>query len=233
MAEFDQICASIIPVQIPGIIPGKPKQQVGRIHLYCGSMFSGKTTMMWENLQKARLAGRPVLIVKFAGDTRYTSDAAIETHSGLSFTSEPATEYLGQQIVVQSGSLFNVTIPAGIRDIGIDEGQFFGDLSDIVFSWTQIGGITVHIAALLADKDQRHFGCVLSPYKPGCIEEILPFCRIHQLYSVCRSCGDNAIHTVKIGGSDNLVEIGGIELYHPVCENCLSALRDTETRQNE
>lgn len=226
--EFEQI----VPIQIPGVVLDESfynGNTVGKIHLYCGSMFSGKTTMMWENLQKARLAGRPVLIIKFSGDNRYANGSNIKTHSGLIFGSENATEYMGKLIVVQSNKLIDVKIPPGIKDVGIDEGQFFSDLPEIVFSWSQIGGITVHIAALLTDKDQRHFGCLVEPeYVPGVIEKILPYCRIHQLYSVCRSCGNTAIHTVKIGGSENLVEIGGIELYHPVCENCLSILRSKE-----
>jgi thymidine kinase len=202
----------------------------GQIHLHCGCMFSGKTTAMWDYMQKARLAGRSVLVIKYLGDNRFTDEPIIRTHSGLTFGNEDATEHKGRQIVVMADRLMEVHIPDDVTDIGVDEGQFFPDLSDVCISWARVGGTDVHISALLADKDQRHFGVVNGDtYVPGPVEKILPMCWIHQHIAVCRMCGSDAIHTIKIGGSSELVEIGGIELYNPVCDVCLNKFESTLT----
>jgi len=50
--------------------------QAGRIELICGPMFSGKTTELFRRLRRHERAGRSVLLLKFAGDSRYIDATA-------------------------------------------------------------------------------------------------------------------------------------------------------------
>ena len=51
--------------------PTGSEHTAGRLVVICGCMFAGKTTRLIELLRTAAAAGRRVLAVKHADDTRY------------------------------------------------------------------------------------------------------------------------------------------------------------------
>ena len=61
----------------------------GRIELFTGPMFSGKTTKLMKELRRLqREIGQPFILLKHASDCRYTLHE-VTTHDGESF---PATK---------------------------------------------------------------------------------------------------------------------------------------------
>jgi len=51
----------------------------GQIHLILGPMFSGKTTELLRQLKRHSIAQHKCLLIKYAGDTRYSIEA-VSTH---------------------------------------------------------------------------------------------------------------------------------------------------------
>jgi thymidine kinase len=56
----------------------------GWIHLITGCMFSGKTDEMLRLIRRAEIAGRRVLLVRPAIDSR-TADGSVESRSGVAY----------------------------------------------------------------------------------------------------------------------------------------------------
>jgi hypothetical protein len=75
-------------------IPSHVAKLRGHIELICGPMFSGKSTELLRRLKRYEIGGHRILRVKFAEDTRYSTDS-ISTHDrqttkavGATFLSE-------------------------------------------------------------------------------------------------------------------------------------------------
>ncbi|PVD38666.1 hypothetical protein C0Q70_01285 [Pomacea canaliculata] len=97
------------------------KGQSGHIELIIGPMFSGKTTELIRRLKRYRVAQYGCLIVKYAGDTRYT-DNGVATHDRQTL---PAISTKTLAPIFSDALTYDV--------IGIDEGQFaFGDILNLV-----------------------------------------------------------------------------------------------------
>jgi len=119
-------------------------------------MFSGKSTELARRIRRHKVANKQCIVVKYAGDTRYedepgradagTADAAnlrgcVITHDRQALVAYPARALKDVDNVVHA---FDV--------VGIDEGQFFGDLAECCERWASMGK-TVIVAALDADTE--------------------------------------------------------------------------------
>ncbi|HHU25448.1 MAG TPA: thymidine kinase, partial [Bacteroidales bacterium] len=69
-------------------IPRRDSQQVGRLEVICGSMFSGKTEELLRRLRRAKFAKQQVEIFKPAMDTRYSA-AEVVSHDRNTILSTP------------------------------------------------------------------------------------------------------------------------------------------------
>jgi thymidine kinase len=83
-----------------------------------GCMFAGKTTELLRRCRKHEICGKRVFRVKFVSDVRYDNDGSISTHTGdksearaVKFLSDLGNEWRDHDV------------------IGVDEGQFFEDVT--------------------------------------------------------------------------------------------------------
>lgn len=184
----------------------------GRIVALVGPMFGGKTTGLIVETERERCAGRHVLLIKYAADTRYGDDSAIVTHRGIRIRSEDATDDMGPLTVVAADILGEVEVPASVGTIGIDEGQFFGDLEGCVERWAGQGRNVV-VAALNGDYARKPF--------PRVSALLALATSIRHFPAVCR-CGQDAPYTLKIVADQPVGGelIGGADKFRAMCPAC-------------
>jgi len=107
-------------------------------------------------------------------------------------------------------------ISKNIKNIFINEGQFFNDL-DTWLTSIQCVDINVWVSGLDYDYKQNPFGKILA-----CIPLSDEF---NRLYSKCIDCSGNAQYTKRIynnncTSSNNQILIGNNDVYAPVCRLC-------------
>lgn len=175
----------------------------GRIELIVGPMFSGKTTELLRRVTRQQLGGRRTLLVKYSHDGRY-SETRVSTHD------------MKMHDAVACSSL-NDLQPSLLEEhgvIGVDEGQFFGDLVEFADAMACRGKL-VFVAALDGTFERRCFGAVC---------ELFPRAEsITKLAAVCTSCGADASFTRRISGETEVEVIGGTDKYTPLCRSCFFA----------
>jgi thymidine kinase len=75
-------------------------------------------------------------------------------------------------------------------------------------------GKIVIVAALDGTFQRKPFGPIL---------DLIPYAeRVSKLTSVCAVCGRDGSYTQRIVGGDQLLVIGGEEMYRPVCRACFN-----------
>jgi thymidine kinase len=176
-------------------------QGKGEITLIIGPMFSGKTTELMRNIKRNELAGRSCIVVNFAGDDRYTSSNVIQTHDGSTLCADK-TENLDDSVLSKSMK-YDV--------IGIDEGQFFPNLSEFCQQLASVHKKTVFVACLNGRFDKKPWDSV---------SNIIPICEhITHLKAVCKGCPYDAIYSSRIDSSDNKTIVIGND-YIAQCRKC-------------
>jgi thymidine kinase len=138
----------------------------GKIHLYMGPMFSGKTSEIIRQYTVMRLGlskkedARPILFIRNARDTRYSVDSA-STHDGLKLRD-------CESVVAVTDLRDAISKAEPCSHVFIDEGQLFKGLRDICISWARSGKKVV-ISCLDAHADHpKH-----SPWEE--ITDIIPY----------------------------------------------------------
>lgn len=192
----------------------------GEITLYLGPMFSRKTTRMAGDIQMARYANRACVIVKWAGDTRYSSGPRITTHEGHTVETAPGTVAQAGLRVIAAATLSEVALTPDEWVIGIDEGQFFPDLAKWADAWAREGRAVV-VAALDGSFERKPFGQV---------SELIPLAEhTCKLLAVCMDCRKRRAAYTRLlrpaaeasAGPDGAPRlIGGKETYWAVCRAC-------------
>ncbi len=168
------------------------------ISLIIGPMFSGKTTELIRRLNRDRIAGKKVILIRHSIDKR-----ELITH-------DHTKNIPIHNIAVEDLSGIDIS---NYDIIGIDEGQFFEDLP-IVNLWANQKK-NVIIAGLDATSEQKPFGKIL---------DIIPICEeVIKLNAVCHNCGSyNASFTFFKGkNKKNDVLIGSENEYEARCRNCM------------
>ena len=173
----------------------------GRLEVITGPMFSGKSEELIRRLKRARIARQRVACFKPDIDLRYHR-TAIASHSDQ--THDACT-------VANVERLRETLFPLleTIDVIGIDEVQFF-DESIIPLSVELIHlGKRVVMAGLDTTFNAEPFGPV--PALMAIADEVT------KLSAVCMVCGQPAIHTQRLGQSQELVVVGAAGLYEARC----------------
>ena len=173
----------------------------GRIEVITGPMFSGKSEELIRRLKRARIARQRVACFKPDIDLRYhrTSIAShsAQTHDAVTVAT---TEHLKQELYPQLDQ---------IEVVGIDEVQFF-DEPIIAFAIELVHlGKRVLMAGLDTTFTAEPFGPV--PALMAIADEVT------KLSAVCMTCGAPAIHTQRLGSSQELVVVGAAGLYEARC----------------
>jgi thymidine kinase len=185
----------------------------GRLEIIIGNMFSGKSTELIRRFNREKTLNKRILCVNYYLDNRYSNDNKMNTHDQNSVDClkieklDVLFEYLNNY-----DSFF------------IDEAQFFSDLYSVVLQLVDVHKKHVVIAGLVGDYNRNKFGDIIS---------LIPISdTVDKLSAYCNKCNDGTYgpFTKKIGSiqstestqstqstQNTLIEIGGKELYIPVC----------------
>ena len=173
----------------------------GRLEVITGPMFSGKSEELIRRLKRARIARQRVVCFKPDIDLRYHR-TAIASHSDQ--THEACTVANVERL---REALFPLLHEVDV--VGIDEVQFF-DEAVIPLSVELIHlGKRVVMAGLDTTFNAEPFGPV--PALMAIADEVT------KLSAVCMVCGQPAIHTQRLGQSQELVVVGAAGLYEARC----------------
>jgi thymidine kinase len=177
---------------------------IGRVEVVCGPMFAGKTEELLRRVRRAVIAGKRVVVINHALDTRHGQDR-LASHVGLDFPS----------LARSSPAEIEAAVPDGTDVVAIDEAQFFGPgLVPVVGRLAQ-RALVVIVAGLDVTFDGR-------PFEP--LPSLMALAeRVDKLTAICVACGEEAVYHVKLAatpaGPQDLVaaNVGGTETYQARC----------------
>jgi len=93
----------------------------------------------------------------------------------------------------------------------INEGQFFGDLYDVVKLLVNTHGKSVYVGGLDGDYKMERFGQIL---------DLIPLCdSVEKLKAICTTCKKPAAFTKRLTKETQQKVIGN-NIYLPVCRSC-------------
>lgn len=177
----------------------------GRVEVIAGPMFAGKTEELLRRVRRASIAGRNVVIVSHALDTR-AGGQRVASHAGLDAPSRK----------VESAAEIEAVLADGAPDlVAIDEAHFFGPSLIPVVGDLAARGLVVVVAGLDVTFTGR-------PFEP--LPSLMALAeRVDKLTSICVVCGADAIYHVRIASrpaaDPTLVteNVGGLETYQARC----------------
>lgn len=176
----------------------------GWVEVICGSMFSGKTEELIRRLKRADLAKQKIEIFKPSLDNRYHA-LKIVSHQGNELKSKP---------VPSSANILLMATQAEV--VGIDEAQFFDDELPFVCGQLASLGIRVIIAGLDLDYTGKPFGPM--PQLMAMAEFVT------KVHAICLNCGHLAYVSHRKVKDENLVLLGELENYEPLCRDCFNKI---------
>jgi len=175
----------------------------GKLEIILGNMFSGKSTELIRRYNREKTLNKRMICVNYYMDNRYSSENKMVTHDNNSVESlklSTLEQLLEPEILNKFDSVF------------IDEGQFFTDLYAVALQLVDIHNKHVIVAGLDGDYQRNKFGDIIS---------LIPLSdTVDKLCAYCNKCNDGTYgpFTKKlIPSSPELIEIGGKDLYIPVC----------------
>lgn len=176
----------------------------GYLALYCGPMYSGKTSKILTLSNQFDKIGVSNVIINHASDTRYTVKSELVSHDGVR-----------KQCILSStlGEYQDPSKETSVEAFFINEGQFFSDIVDWTTRMVSFPNCKkVYISGLDADYQRKEFGNWLS---------LLPFAdSIEKLKSVCGICRDkSSVFSMRNVKCTEQILVGTTE-YTPVCRKC-------------
>ncbi len=173
----------------------------GKLVVFYGCMFAGKTTALIDYISKANLRPNEMLVFKPGVDNRATRNF-ITTHDGRKH----------ECIALDSQTVLHELVTPFTRLIALDEAQFF---DKVVFSELKrclSKGVDIVASGLDRDYLARPFG-------------LMPLLMEHaseqnELNANCDVCGNKATYTFRKERNKVLVLIGDKNYYEARCESC-------------
>lgn len=174
----------------------------GFIEVIVGGLGSGKTESMLRLIKRSLLSGEKIQVFSHSLDTRYSKEGAIVTHDGYKWEA---------QLVSDSEELKSL-LDFSCDSIFIDEINFFDEgLVDLVDSLANSGK-----KVICSGLDLDYKGDIfLVSAKILAKAEF-----VHKLHAICVSCKGLASRTFRKSSSKELIEVGGLNIYDPVCRSC-------------
>src|SRR5580704_16560690 len=173
----------------------------GVLEVITGPMFSGKSEELIRRLKRARIARQRVACYKPDIDLRYHR-AAIASHSSQTHEAVPITSVEELRAILYP-QLDEVEV------VGIDEVQFLSpEIIPVALDLVALGK-----RVLLAGLDTTFAN---EPFGPVPNLMALAY-KVTKLSAVCMVCGQPAIHTQRLGDSQELVVVGAAGLYEARC----------------
>lgn len=168
--------------------------------IYCGPMFSSKTSRLLSTLEKYKYQHKSIIVFKPKIDDRYSLSEVV-THGGWRV---PA-------ICVKSGAEILEYLSELEEDpqvVAVDETFMIPGAAEALV-WLFTYGFTVVVSSLEMSSAGKPFHE---------LEKILPWAtKIEKCSAVCTVCSRDAHYTHKKQGSEEEIEVGGSELYEPRC----------------
>lgn len=180
----------------------------GRLEVYCGSMFAGKSTELQRQGRRLELAGLKVVYLKPDIDKR--EGAAISgTHDGSSVYAIPIP--IPEK---RTDPIYNIVRHPAVEAadvICIDEIQFFplqAFLRQIMYMIAH--GKIILVAGLDLDKKSQPFAMT---------RELMARAEVvKKLTAVCAGCGSDAYVSVETKENKSRINVGND--YIPLCRSC-------------
>ena len=175
----------------------------GYLEIILGPMFSGKTTKILDIYKQCKFCNIPVSIINHSSDTRY-HDTMISSHDQLfapCFQTVLLNDLWKTNVAIRSSDV-----------ILINEGQFFGDLYNVVNDMLKHKK-KVYICGLDGDFERKKFGQIL---------DLIPMCdKVTKLTSLCSKCkdGTTAIFSTRLTCETDQTVVGSSN-YIPTCRKC-------------
>jgi thymidine kinase len=189
----------------------------GVLEVITGPMFSGKSEELIRRLKRARIARQRVACFKPDIDLRYHR-TAIASHS------EQTHEAVTVATVAHLRESLDPRLPE-IDVVGIDEVQFF----DPAILPLAVELIALGKRVLMAGLDTTF---TAEPFGP--VPALMAIAdKVTKLSAVCMVCGQAAIHTQRLGQSQELVVVGAAGLYEARCRAHFQPFHDDQAHQLE
>jgi len=172
------------------------------LELIIGPMFSGKTSRLVDIYKQCKFCNIPVAVINHCIDDRY-HDTMLSTHDKVMIP------------CIKTDTMTSVLENSEVKDaqvIIINEGQFFGDLYDIVVSLLT-SGKKIYVGGLDGDFERKKFGQIL---------DLIPLSdKVTKLSSLCSICKDGTpgIFSKRITSETEQTVVGS-DNYIPVCRRC-------------
>jgi len=169
-----------------------------------GPMFSGKTSFL-INLYKNNLKNnKNTLVINHVLDNRYGNN-------GMSNHNKETIDCIKMENLKDIYMILNNPKNPRYNTILINEGQFFKDLYNVVYTLL-LSNYNIYVCGLNCDSNMEKFGTIL---------DIIPLADdILKLKSVCKLCGKSGSFTKRLINSKEKIIIGHSDIYIPVCREC-------------
>ena len=169
--------------------------------VYCGPMFSSKSTRLIADVERYRLQGRNIVCFKPKMDERYQA-SKITTHNGAAIEA---------QLVVTGDDILNFVndLPQAPDVIAVDEAFMIDNCSTALIKLFR-RGYNIVVASIDLSASCMPFAEVAA---------MLPFAtKVVKCTAVCTKCGEDAPYTHrKFQNENDEIVVGGSELYEPTC----------------
>jgi thymidine kinase len=176
----------------------------GELRVITGPMCCGKSEETMRELRRAVIAGRHVLLLRPAVDTRMEVEAEARSRSGLTF---PA------RTLPDSSQILPTVASEGADFVALEEGQFWDDGIIRAVQSMVDHNLVVIVNGLNQDYLGRPFGPM--PTLMALSDEV------RMLKAICQVCGEEATKTQRLhadgtpaGPDEQLILPGGFEQDH-------------------
>lgn len=168
--------------------------------IFCGPMFSAKTSSMLMSLERYKHQHRRIAVFKPMIDDRYSIKDVV-SHSGARV--QAMTVISGADILRH---LSEVDVEPHI--VAVDEAFMIPGVADVLTYLFRLG-ITIVVSSL-------DMSAACKPFEE--VAKMTPWAtQIHKLTAVCTVCGSDAHYTYKKVTNEEEIEVGANELYEPRC----------------
>lgn len=169
--------------------------------VFCGPMFSSKTTQLLSALERFKYQKKHIVVFKPKIDTRYSDDHVV-SHSG--WKSNAVTVESGAQMLEV---LQHFEIMPDV--VAVDEMFMIDGAAEVLIWLFRTLGVTIVTATLDLSFSGRPFPEV---------EKVLPWAtKVEKCTAVCVVCGEDAPYTHKKADDNEEIHVGGSETYEPRC----------------
>ncbi len=182
----------------------------GALEIITGPMFSGKSEELIRRLKRARIARQRVACYKPDVDLRYHR-THIASHSAQTHEAVPVSS-----VAHLRAALFPQL--DHIEVVGIDEVQFLApEIIPLLIELVALGK-----RVIAAGLDMTY---AAEPFGP--VPALMALAdTVTKLSAVCTVCGEPAIHTQRLGQSQELVVVGATGMYEARCRRHFQPHRD-------